>query len=302
MGQLPKLVNFSSKLALQILPSISATVIGGYLLAQMHAGQNSAPPAPQIVVTSPPAPVTETPTVREERAAMRKVLKERRENPQAPALVKPIPPAEPPATASATAPAATASVTPSSAPPAAMVSGSPNEPVERAHAKPAVAAAPPHHDVERQAETEAPTDYVPAPPPGLPSRASAMNAPTPTIPPPGPPPLVGPTQHVMAPPVAPAPQSAPGVAQGAAGAPGGPAFASALPPPVSPPPEAPPPRGPVTAVFSTLSSIVGHAANATGTTVNWVIDLPGKAISAGGRVINGPSPPPAPAHFDDGEG
>lgn len=296
MGQLPKLVNFSSKLALQILPSVSATVIGGYLLAQMHAGHNPEPPVQQIVVTPPPAPVAEAPTVREERAAMRKVLKERRENPQPPALVKPIPPTEPAAGASATAPAATASVTPSGAPPAAVDSSSP---VERARAKPAVAvAAPPRREVERHAETEASTDYVPAPPPGLPSRASAMNAPTPIVPPQVPPP-VGATQQVMAPPLAPAPQSAPLVAPSG---PGAPAFASAVPPPVPPPPAEPPPRGPVTAVFSTLSSIVGHAANATGTTVNWVIDLPGKAISAGGRVINGSQPPPAPAHFGDGEG
>ena len=56
------------------------------------------------------------------------------------------------------------------------------------------------------------------------------------------------------------------------------------------------------AVFSTLSSVIGHAANATGNTVNWVIDLPGKAISAGGRVINGPSQPPPPARLGDGEG
>jgi hypothetical protein len=54
-------------------------------------------------------------------------------------------------------------------------------------------------------------------------------------------------------------------------------------------------------VFSTLSSVIGHAANATGKTVNWVIDLPGKAISAGDRVINGPSPSPSPppAHLGD---
>ena len=48
----------------------------------------------------------------------------------------------------------------------------------------------------------------------------------------------------------------------------------------------------------------GTAANATGNTVNWVIDLPGKAISAGGRLLGGgggdtaaatPPPPPAAA-------
>jgi hypothetical protein len=44
-------------------------------------------------------------------------------------------------------------------------------------------------------------------------------------------------------------------------------------------------------VLSSISVIVGQAANATGHTVNWVIDLPGKAIEAGGRAI-GVSPPP----------
>jgi hypothetical protein len=57
-------------------------------------------------------------------------------------------------------------------------------------------------------------------------------------------------------------------------------------------------------VFSSFSYLAGTAANATGNTVNWVIDLPGKAISAGGRLIgrdataaNPPanSPPPAEA-------
>jgi hypothetical protein len=68
-------------------------------------------------------------------------------------------------------------------------------------------------------------------------------------------------------------------------------------PPAAFPPAAAPAepdhQGPVGVVFSTFSNLVGHAANATGHTVNWVIDLPGKAISAGGRVI-GVSPPPPP--------
>jgi hypothetical protein len=42
-------------------------------------------------------------------------------------------------------------------------------------------------------------------------------------------------------------------------------------------------------VFSSLSSMAGTAANATGNTVNWVIDLPGKAISAGGRLFGSDS-------------
>jgi hypothetical protein len=294
MGQLPKLVSYSSKLVLQILPSISATVIGGYLLAQIHVGRNSEPPAPQIVVAAPPAAheprdaAHDVPTVREDRAAMRKVLKERRENPQAPALVRPAAVAQP---APATKEAAST--------PAAMDSIPPHETVERAAApsrtKPAVAtAAPPRREADAPARThvesaEASADYVPAPPPGLPAApATAMNAPTPIVPPP--PAATVPMAPARA--VPPPPPLMPPAMP--------PAMASAAPPPVAPLP--PPPTGPVGSVFSALSSIVGHAANATGSTVNWVIDLPGKAISAGGRVIGVSSPPPEPAHFSDGQG
>lgn len=59
-------------------------------------------------------------------------------------------------------------------------------------------------------------------------------------------------------------------------------------------------RGFAANVFSTISGFAGTAANATGNTVNWVIELPGKAISAGGRLLGGDSassspPPAAPA-------
>lgn len=66
----------------------------------------------------------------------------------------------------------------------------------------------------------------------------------------------------------------------------------------------PQPRSFAANVFSSLSTFAGTAANATGNTVNWVIDLPGKAISAGGRLFGGDSaasnqpaasPPPAAA-------
>jgi hypothetical protein len=70
-------------------------------------------------------------------------------------------------------------------------------------------------------------------------------------------------------------------------------------PGVEPEPE---PRGFAAKVFSSLSTVAGTAANATGNTVNWVIDLPGKAISAGGRLFGGessagnqPAAPPPPA-------
>jgi hypothetical protein len=66
----------------------------------------------------------------------------------------------------------------------------------------------------------------------------------------------------------------------------------------APAPTAPPPvvdRGPVGSVLSGISVFVGQAANVTGNTVNWVIDLPGKAIEAGGRVIGVTPPPPPPS-------
>jgi hypothetical protein len=53
-----------------------------------------------------------------------------------------------------------------------------------------------------------------------------------------------------------------------------------------PAPEAP---GFAANVFSSVSTLAGRAANATGNTVNWVIDLPGKAISAGGKLFGGDS-------------
>jgi len=73
------------------------------------------------------------------------------------------------------------------------------------------------------------------------------------------------------------------------------ADASLLPPAgvnVNPPPggeSEPPPRGLVANVFSSISVLAGSAANATGNSVNWVIDLPGKAISAGGKLLGGDS-------------
>jgi hypothetical protein len=68
--------------------------------------------------------------------------------------------------------------------------------------------------------------------------------------------------------------------------------------PAAPAQMAPPPvveRGPVGSVLSGISVFVGQAANVTGNTVNWVIDLPGKAIEAGGRAIGVTPPPPPPS-------
>jgi hypothetical protein len=263
MGRLPALAKYGSKLVLEIMPSVAATVIGGYLLTQLHFSRTPEQPAPPqptpAAATVAPAPSTtaEIPTVREDRAAMREVLKERRENPEAPAVVvRPVVTAAPaPASAPADQPApVTAQL------PAAMDSIAPHEPVERAPApaRPSVAAtvALPRARPESVASV-----YAPAPPPGLP-RAPAVSTDAP----------------LQVAPVPPPPASA------------GPVVAGAAQPPTVPPPTPEPRRG----VFGTISSIVGGAASATGNTVNWVIDLPGKAIEAGGRVIGiEPAPPPS---------
>jgi hypothetical protein len=59
---------------------------------------------------------------------------------------------------------------------------------------------------------------------------------------------------------------------------------------------APPETGVGAKIFSKFSTIVGTAANVTGDTINFVIDLPGKAITAGGRLLgtggSQPQPPP----------
>jgi hypothetical protein len=261
MGRFPALVKFGSKLVLEIMPSVAATVIGGYLLTQLHFSHTPEPPAsqPQVAAAPPPAATPDVPTVREDRAAMREVLKERRENPEPPAEVRPVvtaasapEPVNPPA-------AVTAQL------PAAMDSISASEPVDHvtAPSRPNVAVAP--MVLPRARPDSVASVYAPAPPPGLPQA-----------------PTIGMDSPLQ---VAPITLGAP------APAPVGPVVANPAQPPILPPvmAEPPPRRG----VFSAISSIVGSAASATGNTVNWVIDLPGKAIDAGGRVI-GIDPPPPP--------
>jgi hypothetical protein len=304
--RLPLLAKFGSKLVVQIVLSIASTVIGGYLLAQIHAGSASAPPAQptpptqqttQASAAANAAASDDRPTVREDRAAMRQLLKARRENSEPPATVKP-------KVAAAPAPL-----------PPAMDSIATNEPVEHA-AAPARASVPavPRPRPEPRPEV---ADYVPAPPPGLPQApvaAPSASQPTPITP-------VAPVVRVAPPapaPVATAPTASPPAVQVAPAAPvvanatpiappaasalpapaaqlPGPQVVTAPPDPATQPQEPPRERGPVGAVFSTLSGFVGHAANATGHTVNWVIDLPGKAIQAGSRVIGGDDTPPPPA-------
>jgi hypothetical protein len=272
MGRLPTLFRFGSKLVLEILPSVAATVIGGYLLAQLHYARAPEPAPQQTTAVTPTSSTPDVPTVREDRAAMREVLKDRRENPEPLAVVQPVATAAPapaPANQAANPPTPPGPASASAQLPAAMDSISPTEPVERTVApnRSNVAVAP--VVLPRARPDSIASVYAPAPPPGLPQApAAGMDAPlqvTPVIP----------------------------VAPAASTAPVAPVLAGPVQPPAAPPltPEPPARRG---GVFSTISSIVGTAASATGNTVNWVIDLPGKAIEAGGRVI-GVNPPPPPS-------
>jgi hypothetical protein len=276
MGRLPNLLRLGSKLVLEILPSIAATVIGGYLLTQLHFSRTAEAPAAAVAASVP-----DTPTASEERASIRDVLKARRENPQAPEVVR-------------RKPVTTASV-PADAPQPAATEP-PTEPVERAASRPgatvATAPAPRREvDVPRARPDAAASTYVPAPPPGLPV--------APAVPVASAAPSVSPALGAsVAPSALPAPSASP--APSAFPAPSGPPV-QALPSVVvstAPAPTAPPPvvdRGPVGSVLSGISVFVGQAANVTGNTVNWVIDLPGKAIEAGGRVIGVTPPPPPPS-------
>jgi len=192
----------------------------------------------------------------ERRGLTRQMLKARRENPQEPAQVRPTPTSRP-----ATTGLAEDSVVDAKAPP--------GEPAVDAKTLPdrplAVAPLPAARPAIARTRPDSTVVAIPAVPA---------------------------TSGAVAPPAAGSAQSAPAPAA---------TIDPALLPPVTvnPPSDAehePRPRGFAANMFSSLSVFAGTAANATGNTVNWVIDLPGKAISAGGRLFGGDStasdPPP----------
>src|SRR5262249_61434164 len=103
---------------------------------QLHFAHTAEAPAPQPAATSV-ASTPEVPTARDDRAAMREVLKERRENAEPPAEVRPVVtaapapapaavPANPPAPAMAQLPAATDSIAPNASVERAAVPSRPN--------------------------------------------------------------------------------------------------------------------------------------------------------------------------------
>ena len=288
----PYFGRFLSKLVLEIIPGALVSVFAAYLLSMLHLGAEPATPSQTASV-----PQNDGLSGDERRELTRQMLKERRENPEEPAEVKPIPslrPASPPtSTADLSSPVTHDHV---AAPPATAESKLHAEPEAkpRAESHPALATiSPPVTPLPRSPAPRAKTEAAAAP--ALPPPLAAPAAPTVTasLPP------VGTAPAAVPPPGAPTPLpqvtvnapgvNAPGVSAPAVNAPGTvPAGDLA---------SQPQQRGIVGNIFSGVSTIAGGAANITGNTVNWVIDLPGKAISAGGKLLtgnNGSTPAAAP--------
>jgi hypothetical protein len=292
---IPIIGRFASKLLFEIIPGALVSMFAAYFLSTLHLARGAEP------TVDPPGVVTlqsDGLSADERRELTRQMLKERRENPEEPAEVKPVPslrPAAPPETAdsgpdvSAPAIAAPPVAAPVIAAPAAVAPA-----VAPEMAAPQIAApeAKPRSEPPVKPRPEAARPAVAAVTPATPlPRVPApriRTEPTPAVATP-PPAAAAPTVTAALPPATGAPVAAP------------PAGAIQLPPvTVNTTPLAdgtePPRRSFVGNVFSSFSFIAGGAANVTGNTVNWVIDLPGKAISAGGRLLGGkPAPAATPA-------
>jgi hypothetical protein len=244
----PILGRFPSKFLLTVVPGVIASAVAVFVLYAVHAAR-----APESIDSlSDATPQSDGLSTEQRRELTRQMLKERRENPQEPALVRPTPTLRTATTGVAQdEPVADTKARPDRTPGVAPLPA----------ARPTVVRVPP----------------APAPAAAGPVTTAAI----------APPPVVTAAPVPLAPPAA------------------GAASPTALPPVTvntNPPPEAapePPPRSFAANVLSSISVFAGTAANATGNTVNWVIELPGKAISAGGKLLGSDSasstPPPAAA-------
>ncbi len=253
---------FPSKFLLMVVPGLIASGVVASVLYAVHVSR--APSSSEVLTDL--TPQGDGLSAEERRGLTRQMLKARRENPQEPVEVRPTPTSRPADSGPAEAPAVDS----------------------KAAAKAAADRTPPDHAPPDRTFGAAPLPVArPAPPR---SRPDAPVIAVPAVP--------AATSGATAPPVAATAQSAP-LPLGTTDPASQPPVAANLPSGVEPEPE---PRGFAAKVFSSLSTVAGTAANATGNTVNWVIDLPGKAISAGGRLFGGDSPagnqpagPPQPA-------
>ncbi len=242
---------FPSKFLLMVIPGLIASGVVASVLYAVHVSR--APSSSELLTDL--TPQGDGLSAEERRGLTRQMLKARRENPQEPVQVRPTPP-----------PARPADSGPAEAP---SVDG-------KAAAKAVADRTPPDHAPPDRALGAAPLPVArPAPPRARPD---------------------APVIAMPAAPAAPSGATTPAVAATAQSAPLplGPADPASQPSVTANPPSGvepePEPRGFAAKVFSSLSTVAGTAANATGNTVNWVIDLPGKAISAGGKLFGGDSP------------
>jgi hypothetical protein len=285
----PYFGRFLSKLVLEIIPGALVSVFAAYLLSMLHLGAEPATtPSPSVAAVQ-----NDGLSGDERRELTRQMLKERRENPEEPAEVKPVPSLRPASLPSETADLHHDHV---AAPPAADT---------KLHTEPRPSAvatiAPPTTPLPRAPAPRTRTEAAAAPalpPAGAPVLAPAAPTVTAALPPP----------VVVAPGAVPPPSAPTQLPQVTVNA------------PANPSPNAPggdlatqpQQRGIVGNIFSGVSTIAGGAANITGNTVNWVIDLPGKAISAGGKLLTGkdstaaagnaPGPGGAPAAGNGAQG
>jgi hypothetical protein len=242
---------FPSKFLLMVIPGLIASGVVASVLYAVHVSR--APSSSELLTDL--TPQGDGLSAEERRGLTRQMLKARRENPQEPVQVRPTPP-----------PARPADSGPAEAP---SVDG-------KAAAKAVADRTPPDHAPPDRALGAAPLPVArPAPPRARPDAPVIATPAAPAAP-----------SGATAPPVAATAQSAP-LPLGPADPASQPSVTANPPSGVEPEPE---PRGFAAKVFSSLSTVAGTAANATGNTVNWVIDLPGKAISAGGRLFGGDSP------------
>jgi len=246
---------FPSKFLLMVIPGLVASGIVALVLYAVHVSR--APSSAELLTDL--TPQDDGLSTEERRGLTRQMLKARRENPQEPAQVRPTPTSRP-ATAEvaedpavdATSPTGAPAVDAKTLPDRASAVDAKTLP-DRAPAAALLPAARPAIARTRPDSTVVATPAAPGTSGGVapPASAAGQSAPTATIDP------------TLLPPVT-------------------------VNSPSDTEPE-PRPRGFAANVFSSLSVLAGTAANATGNTVNWVIDLPGKAISAGGRLFGSDS-------------
>ncbi len=285
MGQpVPHVGHFLSRFLLAVIPGVVASVVGAYVLHAIHLDR--AMPTDQQSLA---APLNDDLTAEERRELTRQMLKARRENPEVPVQVRPTPGLRSSTTGTAdnaadakarteqgraAAPSTTASIPPvPPARPTALASRSrPDTPPVTTPATVAPALAAP-----LGAAMPVAAPVVAAPPVGGTSVIAAT-----AVPPTAASPATALPTVVVAAPSVPAPSVAGAPSQLA------PAVANANAPPaaaIDPDTRAAGPQRSFAAnVFSSISVLAGTAANATGNTVNWVFELPGKAISVGGNI------------------